>query len=246
MITFTQYLFEAHDFVFKYHDHLNTSIWKTDQTLKPNVLKKLKKIANKYYEFLKTEDYKIVDIIITGSLANYNYTIFSDIDLHVIIDAAVDDCKDCGLDLVDFLDTKKKLWGEEHDITIYNYPVELYAQLKDDTLTATGVYSIVHNKWVLKPKHIDKLEDKIDQYAVNIKAKEIKKQIDDLIETNSTDITAIKKLKTKIKNMRTSGLKKSGEFSVENLVFKELRNSNYLEKLQTLKTSAFDTALSIY
>jgi hypothetical protein len=41
-------------------------------------------------------------------------------------------------------------------------------------------------------------------------------------------------LRDKIKKMRQSGLEKGGEFSVENLSFKYLRNNNYLEKLHTI------------
>jgi hypothetical protein len=45
--------------------------------------------------------------------------------------------------------------------------------------------------------------------------------------------------------MRKAGLEKGGEFSTENIVFKTLRSSGALEKLNNCKTSIFDRELSI-
>ena len=45
--------------------------------------------------------------------------------------------------------------------------------------------------------------------------------------------------------MRQSGLAEEGIFSPENLAFKMLRNSGYLEKLSTLKIESYDNMMSI-
>jgi len=47
------------------------------------------------------------------------------------------------------------------------------------------------------------------------------------------------KLKKKILEMRKEGLSRSGEFSVENLVFKKLRNEGYIEKIIELISKAY-------
>lgn len=246
-MSFVQYLHESHNYRFTYHDHLNPKIWNSNKTLKSKIRIKLSKIANEFFDFLEVSpDYHLVDATITGSNCNYNYTGFSDIDLHLIVDKTPDYCNSCGLDLRDVLDTKKKAWGDDHSITIYGYPVEVYVQLKGEELDAAGVYSITNNKWNIEPDHIDDLENKINKYAIEIKAKDIKNQIDVLAETDSDDVVEIKKLKTRIKDMRQAGLRKAGEFSVENLVFKELRNSGYLEKLEKLKIDAYDKSLSLF
>lgn len=239
MATFTEFLIES---AFKYHRHLNSIVWDGD-TLKPEIRKKLLKIADEYYDYLELSDFPIDDIILTGSLANYNYTRYSDMDLHIILDVPKTQGRSDGIDLEDLLDTKKKLWGETHEITIYNYPVELYAQLKNEILTATGVYSIKNNKWNLKPSYLHDL--KVDEYAIKIKAKAIKKTIDRIVSSKDEEVETIKAVQDKIKNMRKAGLKQAGEFSVENLVFKELRNSGYLDKLSIAKTNAFDDELSL-
>ena len=229
---------------FVYHDNLNRKIWNSNGTLRTRVRKQLLKIADKYFDFLNVSpDYNIVDIIFTGSLANFNYTKYSDIDLHIVIDKSADYCETCGLELEDIFKTKKDLWGSRHDIRIFGYPVELYAQLEAEHLEALGVYSVKHDKWVKQPRHVDDLVDKVNNYAVNTKANSIIRLINSL--DKNTDIDKIKQVKTKIKDMRKSGLQKAGEYSIENLAFKHLRNEGYLDKLGQLDIEAFDKSLSI-
>ena len=82
---------------------LNSTIWE-DSSLKDKVRDQLYRIALEFYLSLNIEA-PMKDIIFTGSLANYNYTKHSDIDLHIMIDYAdVDD----NLDLVKDLMTAKK------------------------------------------------------------------------------------------------------------------------------------------
>ena len=45
--------------------------------------------------------------------------------------------------------------------------------------------------------------------------------------------------------MRASALKRGGEFSVENLVFKELRNLGYIDKVTEYIRSKQDQRLSL-
>ena len=58
-------------------------------------------------------------------------------------------------------------------------------------------------------------------------------------------LESFEKIKTKIKDMRNSSLKKSGENSVENLIFKELRNLGYLDKMNEYIKSRQDESLSL-
>jgi hypothetical protein len=53
------------------------------------------------------------------------------------------------------------------------------------------------------------------------------------------------KLKEKFRTMRSAGLKKAGEYSIENLVFKELRNRGYLDKVNDYILSTQDENLSL-
>ena len=45
--------------------------------------------------------------------------------------------------------------------------------------------------------------------------------------------------------MRKSGLEKGGEFSIENLTFKYLRNNGYIGKLMKIKRDTMDKKLSL-
>ena len=70
-------------------------------------------------------------------------------------------------------------------------------------------------------------------------------RIDDLIDTQADDITVLNKLKEKIRTMRGSAIQRGGEFALENLVFKELRNRGYLDKLSNYIRTIEDRNLSL-
>ncbi len=70
------------------------------------------------------------------------------------------------------------------------------------------------------------------------------KEIDALAKS-SFDVDKVNTLKEKIKKMRKAGLDKKGEYSVENLAFKVLRNNGYLEKLGELKIDAVNKEYSV-
>lgn len=249
--TFKQYLIETKGDVklpkiqFQYHRHLDDRIWEKNNQLQPKVRTALLKIAKEFFKTLEVKDFTITDIIFTGSLANYNYTTKSDIDIHIKVDRDSGYCKSCGLDMTDVMKTKKSLWADEHSITIRGYPVELYVQLSDEHLAAGGVYSLKKNAWEIKPSHNPNIRKEVDNYAIETKAKEYKAKIDDLINDKVDDKDDIHKLKEKIYNMRRAGLQKAGEFSVENLAFKALRNTGYIKKLQKYLVKVKDVDLSL-
>lgn len=242
--TFKQYLISEAKKIsthFPEHKNLNQKVWSGNE-LRPEVKEALVKIAKEFEEFLDSPDIKITDIIFTGSLANYNYTRYSDIDLHLIVDASSSDNEDCKVDLEEFFMTKKNLWNQTHDIEVHGFPVELYAQLADEDVTAEGVYSIMNDEWVHEPKPTSKNYDK---YAVEVKAKYFINMIQKAIDDKVDDRNYLKKIMEKIKNMRKSGLEKNGEFSEENLAFKVLRNTGYLEKLSNYRSKLKDEELSL-
>ena len=58
-------------------------------------------------------------------------------------------------------------------------------------------------------------------------------------------IRMIKNLKEKIKKMRQTGLDREGEYSFENIAFKVLRRTMYLDKLSEIETKAYDKSLTL-
>ena len=145
--------------------------------------------------------------------------------------------------LEEFLKDKKQLWALTHDIKIYNHDVELYAEEEGLKRPADqGVYSVKYDRWLVAPK---KMSKEIDKTLLKGKTRAMMDKIDFLISNRSDDLDEFKKLKEKIREMRSSAIRKGGEFSIENLVFKELRNNGYLEKLSSYITKIEDQSLSL-
>lgn len=221
------------------HDDLNPLIWQNFK-LKNEVRLQLLKITKAWIEYANIPWESVIDVSLVGGNANYNYTEHSDIDVHILMDKSKLS-NDFKL-IADYLNNKKQLWSIIHDIKIFGHEVELYAQdISDGFQKDQGVYSILHDKWILRP---NKKEANIDTVHVEKKAEELKHRIDSLISMNA-NYEDFNILKNKIKNMRLSGLKRSGEFSYENLAFKELRNTQYLNKMNKYMNTTFDKELSM-
>jgi hypothetical protein len=229
---------------FESKDSLSDNIFEKsddDYVMRDDIQKKLLEISDNFIESLGVEFF-IHDIVLTGSLANYNWSSFSDVDLHILIDF---DELEYPKDLVkEFFDAKKNVWNEKHNILIKGFDVELYVQDLNEPHVSSGVYSVLHKNWVVEPK-ID--SPSIDDRKILEKGEEYAKKIDLLIKSSkSKDIlNRIDELRKKIKEFRQSGLEVGGEYSYENLTFKLLRRNGYIEKLLNLKNSITDKKLSI-
>ena len=235
---FNQYISEQ-NLSLQYHDELNSKLW-SGSSLKTIVRKKMLDIGKAWAEFANISKEAITDVILVGGNANYNYTAHSDIDVHVVVDRSK--LPDCPEVLDDYFQDKKQLWSLTHKIKIYGHDVELYAQDKDiQPPKDQGAYSLMKNKWLVKPK---KKDVKLDDPHIEKKVKEISHKINNLISSNASD-ESFKTLKEKIKSMRTAGLKKAGEFSFENMVFKELRNSGVFDKMNDYIKTRQDKKLSL-
>ena len=66
-------------------DSLNMNVWQSEDRIKPEISSRLIQIALDFIESIQVPHEIISDIIITGSLANYNWTEYSDIDLHILL-----------------------------------------------------------------------------------------------------------------------------------------------------------------
>ena len=126
---------------------LSVDIWDGD-VLKSDVRDKLIAIAREWFEGLDLEGIEIDDITLTGSVANYNWTRFSDIDLHILVDfTKIDE----NYDLVrEYFSAKTSLWNRKHEIIVNGFEVELYVQDLSEPHHSTGVYSILNNQWNTK------------------------------------------------------------------------------------------------
>ena len=190
-------------------------------------------------------DLDVEDITLTGSLANYNWSKFSDVDLHILLDfTKVDDNQEL---VSQFFRNLQTNWNNTHDIYMDDYEVEIYFQDTNEPHLSTGVYSVENDEWLTEPKPE---AASIDYANIEKKAQDLSDRIDD-IERMMNDgeedkvLDAIDRLKAKIRNMRKTGLEGAGQYSVENLAFKVLRRSEELGRLSDLKAKAYDELMTI-
>ena len=105
------------------HTTLNPELW-NGTVLKSDVRKKLLEIAIAFKEFLRV-NVNVVDCVIVGSAANYNWSEHSDIDLHLIVRSTASEVER------ELYDSKKMLWSNTHEIEING--IQLNAMSKQKT-----------------------------------------------------------------------------------------------------------------
>lgn len=225
-----------------YQNELNPTFW-SDKQFDQSVREKLLQIAQEFYESFKLE-IPIDDIQLTGSLANYNWTPKSDLDVHVLIDFSKIN-PDLAL-VKKAMDGQRFIWNLRHNIVIRGFDVELYLQDIREQHVASGLFSLLNNDWIKIPEYnppqIDEKDVDLKFYGLTNDIKEVEARLlnpDPNVSPRELHEHA-EKIKSKIMKMRKEGLAERGEFSVENLVFKKLRNEGYIEKLIDLISRSYE------
>ena len=225
-----------------YKKELCQDIW-NDYILIERIENKLIKIAKDFFDDLEL-DTKIIDIQFTGSLANFNYGEQSDIDVHIIVDFS--DIND-NVELVKkAIDGQRFMWNLRHNIIIKEHPIEIYIQNISESHNSSGIYSLLKHEWIKKPTYNppdidnDDILPKYNSYVFEINQLEkLMKDETDLDELEKY-YTRAKEIKKKLSEARVMGIKEKGEFSIENLVFKKLRNDGFVGKLIDVKNGLYD------
>ncbi len=233
----------------EYHDTLNPIIFDDNDQINKEFREAILKIVSAY---VKTMDLpsntKIKDIVFTGSMANYNYNKDSDIDVHILVDYnQLGGNKDV---LMDYFLTKKNDWSEKYDITYKGFPVELFVQDAEEPKSWTAVYSVLNNKWVQKP--VKDSSTNIDKNKIADKVRDFANKIDQLViisnskDHNMNQITKdVSLIKDQLRKMRQASLESNGELGEDNLVYKLLRSSGYLNKLDKIKIQELNKDLTV-
>ena len=238
---------------FKKKDELVPSIWDEDDKLNSKIRLKLLDIADDFWDFVNLKWVKPKGVILTGSICNFNWSKYSDIDLHIIADFNEIDEK---TEFVrDYLDSKKNEWNNEHNsLEIMGYKVELYVQDLDEMPQSSGIYDLEENDWISKPNPNDIEAIGMNKYQIKEKAAKIMTIIDDMFDilTSTSDSHKIEEISNdadylwkKVKGMRKSSLEKDGEMGAGNIVYKYMRRKGYLDKLWKLRTMCYDKSNSI-
>jgi hypothetical protein len=229
---------------FKMKQTLCPDVFDENKKMIPEVRKNLLKVGKDFYDYCNIEWVDLQDIILTGSLANYNWSQYSDVDLHIVVDYSEISKND---ELTkDFAWSKKELWNQNHDIFVKKFPVELYMQDSEEELVAGGVYSVLYDKWIKMPVMQDvSFDENLIQRIIGFfeaKLRDLnKKYLSGDLDGLYDEINDIKKA---IAELRKRGLQRGGEFSPENIAFKSLRRMGLLDKLDDMKSDVYDSQSS--
>jgi len=230
---------------FKVQNELSPEIWFLEgetYKMKPEIRTALLEIVEDYENFTDL-DLDIEDVTLTGSLSNFNWSEFSDVDLHLILDFS-----ETNELLKKYLDSRRIIWNSLRDVRVKDFDVEIYAQDSNEPHFASGVYSVLYNDWIVEPSKGEDVE--IDTEKILSKAKGWMEEID-TIEVNAKRkepeqvLGDIQRLKNKLKKYRGNGLKDGGEYSYENLTFKFLRRNEYLKKINDVRNELIDKTLTV-
>jgi hypothetical protein len=212
--------------------NLNPALWDGD-TLKDDVRSALLKIGEHFEKFIGV-DLPVVDYTVTGSNANYTWNRYSDLDLHLIVRGEVSE------EQRELYTAKKGLYSEQHTITVKGIPVECYVQSMEEPHHSTGVFSVGRNKWLEEPK---KIKPDIDDVALVKKREALLHDATQALLDPRLD--QLQRVKERITTMRRAGLERAGEWSTENLVFKDLRNLGVIDQLANKIRELEDDELSL-
>ena len=230
---------------FEKNPELNHKIFRSGH-MKPKIRNRLMQIAEDFIDSLDIGvEVTPLDIRLTGSLANYNWSKYSDVDLHIVMDFnTVDENEEL---VKSMFDAVRINWNNTHDIHICGFEVEIYVENAEEEHIASGVYSVMENKWIKEP---DPAQVEIDHVTARKKSDDILTQIN-LIETFALQkpqaaMKAIENLRAKIRRLRSVGLNSpEAEFSPENIAFKILRREGALDKLGELRHNVYDMLMSL-
>lgn len=216
---------------------LNPKIWDEDKKLKQEVANKLDEITNRFVSGIEEKglDLNILDRRIVGSNASYNYTKYSDLDIHIIVDLDNFSNKNLIKLLLDFY---KSAFNKKYNIKIKGINVELYFEEKGNNLISNGVYSLDSKEWLKEPVQQEIVEVDISDTLQYM----IEKYEQVLLLNNKEEA---QKLLDYLHENRQRSLALEGEFGVDNLVFKEFRNRGYIDKLKEIIVNGESFELSL-
>ena len=237
---------------FRIKKELNPKFWPNGK-LNSRVRLRLMDIADDFIQDLSVDWVKPKDVIFTGSIANYNWSRYSDIDLHILIDFKKVYPKNSDF-VDDYFKSKKENWLANHEeLKIFGFPIEISVEDSNDDNPSSGRYSLYKNKWIVKPN--DFQDAIINQEYVKKTAAKYMTQIDN-IEHNLKSETdkhkcekysnRVYKIFDKLKTMRSEGLESDKkEMSSGNIIYKIIRRAGYIDKIWDIYNSSYDKANSI-
>lgn len=214
------------------NNELNSKLFNEFDELKPNIRDALLDVAYQFIEDIKEDteiDAPISDIILVGSNASYNYTEYSDIDIHIVTDLSK--ISRCDPELAGkLMNSERYIFNQNYDIEIQDIEAEVYVEDINSNTISNGIYSIINNEWIKYPK----IEDSSIDYDIEEDPLylDIIDDIKELLEYSNLTSEDIENTIDNIYLMRKYSLAKEGEYGTGNLIFKQIRNIGLLDKLK--------------
>ena len=223
------------------HDTLNQKLFDGEE-LKPEVVEAIKNIANEFVKELGEDgiSFTLKDIILLGSNMSYNYTKDSDLDIHLIADSSA---LECPKELQDKLyGAYRTIFNKNYDIKLKDIPAEVYVELDEPKAKSNGIYSL-NNGWVKKPVQQDIPE--LDKEMFDELFKVWENRYNELVNDENATSEDVEEYINDIYDERKDGIANEGEYSLSNLLFKEVRNKGYLDNLKELRKELKGKELSL-
>lgn len=241
---------------FDIQESLHPKMWieenDREYRLNSKVRLRLLDIADDFIDGLSVSWIKPKDIIFTGSLANYNWSKYSDIDIHILYDFKKIYKNSDFVD--DYFKAKKEVWLKNHkQLKVYGYPIEISVEDCNEKNPSSGRYSLEQNKWITEPTDFQDatLNKKyIKDYSAKVMTEidKLEKSIKSETDRHKIEVMAnkVEKIFTKLKNLRSEGLEsKKKEMSSGNVIYKLVRRMKYIDKIWSLVNYAYDKVNTI-
>ena len=220
----------------KVNNALNPKLWDENNKLRTEVREAALRIVE---FFLSQMDMPITykDIRILGSNASYNYSPYSDLDIHIVVD--FNELEGSNSMLRKYFNGVRNGFLNDYDVKIHGIPVEMYIEDISDPPKAKGIYSVVDDGWIKFPKQdTNAVEADVDSVADVWEAR-----INKLVKRDS-----LEDVDTAIRNLyyvRRNSLAQDGEYGKGNQLFKEIRNRGLLDMLRQKKKELISKELSV-
>ena len=224
------------------HDELNPIIFDESNKLRPLVRKSLLRVISKYIEsseIISMSD--VIDAQLVGSIASYNFTPYSDLDVHLVVNMEAVSCDPALFQLA--CNAERSNFNKNYDITIKGIEIEMYVEDVKASTASNGIYSLYKDEWIKFPQKITVPNYDSDEEYIALLDKW--KSLAETVLGSANEAQQVQDYINNLYNLRRTSIMTEGEFGKGNLVFKEIRNLGLLDKLKEKQYELSSKELSL-
>lgn len=205
---------------FEIHDELNPKLWTSDNRLRDEVKARILEIIDQFAKCCELP-LNIVDAHLVGSNASYNYTQYSDLDVHLIVNFELIDASNEILQTA--YNAIKAKFNSDYDISIHGVDVEIYVEDIRSSAISNGIYSLYRDNWLKFPEKMTN----VPHVDISQEYPKWEQRFKKAIDSNDSDV--ITAVVDDVYILRKNSLALDGEYGYGNIIFKELRNNGFLD-----------------